>query len=143
MEPAIYSLGGTINDFFTSHPTVTRQQCDQLALSLASGPVTPVPIQGSFSYTVMAGTDQSKIIQFRDGESDLDTRILDVARQIHRQIIANYTFHGKIGESLSVYLMENLPGTPYISATLDGPQHSNTVTDYALYVELRGYANLC
>lgn len=90
-----------------------------------------------------AGTDQSKITQFRDEQSDLDTRTLDVARQIHGQIIANCTFHGKIGESLSVYSMEKLPGIPYISATLDGVQRSNTVTDYALYVELRGYVNPC
>lgn len=72
--------------------------------------------------------------------SDLDPKILDLARQIHRKIIADYTFHGRIGGSLSVYLIDKLPGIPYIEAIIDGTmleqgsQHSNTVTDYALYV---------
>lgn len=148
MKPIPYSIEDTIHDFFTCHPTVTQQQCDKLAVSLVGGPVSPVPIQGSFSYTVTAGAQQSKIVQFRDVDSDLDTNFLDLARQVHGQVVASYTFHGKIGrlQPLSVYSMEKLPGIPYISAQsrypkpegtlLDiGSQHSNTVADYAMYVE--------
>ena len=146
MNPILYSLKDTINDFFASHPPVTQQQCDKLAVSLVGGPVNPVPIQGSFSYTVIAGAQQSKIVQFRDANSDLDTEILDLARQVHGQVVAAYTFHGQIGQSspLSIYLMEKLPGTPYVSAQSryckpagtslqkELQQHSKTVVDFAM-----------
>lgn len=148
MEPILYSLENTINNFFTCHPTVTRQQCDELAISLVGGPVSPVPIQGSFSYTVTGGAQQPKIVQFRDANSDLDTKFLDLARMVYGYVVANYTFHGKIGQllPLSVYSMEKLPGIPYISAQFQypkptgalldiGSQSSNTVVDYAMYVE--------
>jgi hypothetical protein len=58
MDPVLYSLGDTISDFFASRAPVTQQQCDDLAVSLVGGPVNPVPIQGSFSYTVTAGSQQ-------------------------------------------------------------------------------------
>jgi hypothetical protein len=148
MQPVLYSLEDTIHDFFASHRTVTQQQCDEFAVSLIGGPVNPVRIQGSFSYTVIAGARQSKIVQFRDANSDLDIKVLDLARQVHGQVVADYTFHGKIGQSspLSVYSMEMLPGVPYVSAqsryrkpagtSLEvGSQHSNTVADYAMYVQ--------
>lgn len=145
MDTVLYSLEDTISDFFASHAPVTQQQCDQLAVSLVGGPVTPVPIQGSFSYTVTAGPHQSKIVQFRDADSDLDIRILDLARQIHGQLVAAYTFHGRVGQAspLAVYSMEKLPGTPYVSAQSryckpsgtslqTNSQHSQTVVDFAL-----------
>lgn len=146
MTLVVYSLEDTINDFFASHPKVTQLQCDQLAISLVGGPVSPVPIQGSFSYTVVAGSQQPKIVQFRDANPDLDTEILNRARQVYGKFVADYSFHGKIGESLSVYVMEKLPGVPYVSvrfqytsfdgmSSAKGPEHSNIVTDYAMYVE--------
>ncbi|KND87491.1 hypothetical protein TOPH_07899 [Tolypocladium ophioglossoides CBS 100239] len=118
MDPVIYSLDDTINDFFASHAPVTRQECDEIAASLVGRPVNPVLIQGSFSYTVIAGAQQSKIVQFRDANSDLDTQILDLAQRIHGQLVAAYTFHGRVGQSspLTIYSMEKLPGTPYVSA---------------------------
>ncbi len=80
MDPVLYSLEDTINDFFAAHAPVTRQQCDELAVSLVGGPINPVPIQGSFSYTVTAGAQQSKIIQFRDANSNLDTLLACMTR---------------------------------------------------------------
>ena len=64
MHP-IYSLDNTINSFFESQSIVTRRQCDELAVSLVGEPVSPAPIQGAFSYTVIAGAKQSRIVQFR------------------------------------------------------------------------------
>ncbi|GAB0139111.1 hypothetical protein EsDP_00007326 [Epichloe bromicola] len=146
MDTVLYSLGDTISDFFASHAPVTQQQCDELAVSLAGGPVNPVPIQGSFSYTVTAGPHQSKIVQFRDANSDLDTHILDLARQIHGRLVAAYTFHGQVGQAspLAIYSMEKLPGTPYVLAQSEyckpngtslqaSSQHSRTIADFALY----------
>ncbi|KAL3587855.1 hypothetical protein FPOAC2_13754 [Fusarium poae] len=146
MDPVLYSLRDTISDFFASHAPVTQQQCDELAVSLVGGPVNPVPIQGSFSYTVTAGSQQSKIVQFRDANSDLDMQILELARQIHGQLVAAYTFHGQVGQAspLSIYAMEKLPGTPYVSAQSRyckpigtslqaNSQHSKTIVDFALY----------
>lgn len=145
MEPVLYSLADTISDFFASHAPVTKQQCVDLAISLVGGPVNPVPIQGSFSYTVTAGSQQSKIVQFRDENSVLDTQILNLARQIHGQLVAAYTFHGHVGQAppLAIYSMEKLPGTPYVSAQSRyykpvgtslqaNSQHSKTIVDFAL-----------
>jgi hypothetical protein len=64
MHP-IYSLDNTINSFFESQSTVKRRQCDELAVSLVGEPVNPAPIQGAFSYTVIAGAKQARIVQFR------------------------------------------------------------------------------
>lgn len=157
MDPVHYCLEDTVNEFFASHPPLTPQQCNELAISLIGGPVNPVPIQGSFSYTVTAGAQQTKIVQFRDANSDLDTEILDLARRVHGQLVAASVFHGQVGQPspLSIYSMQKLPGNPYVLAqsryykligTLvqAGSQHFNTVVDFALYVELRttpGFAN--
>lgn len=144
MDVVFYSLKDTINDFFASHAPVTQQECDELAVSLVGGPINPVPIQGSFSYTVVAGSQQSSIVQFRDADSDLDVQILDLARQIHGELVAAYTFHGHIGQAspLSIYSMKKLPGTPYVSARSryskpvgtalqTNSQHTKTVVDFA------------
>jgi hypothetical protein len=145
----IYSLDDTIKSFFETQPGVTRQQCDNLAISLVGGPVSPTPIQGAFSYTVIAGVQQAKIVQFRAQSSVLDMKTLSLARAIHGEIVVACAYHGDIGQPspLSVYEMDRLPGTTYIEArcinghsTEPSPetslQHSNTVEDFARYVEL-------
>jgi hypothetical protein len=82
MHP-IYSLDNTVNTFFETQPTVTRRHCDELAVALVGEPVSPTPIQGAFSYTVIAGVKQSKIVQFRAQISLLDIEALSLARAIH------------------------------------------------------------
>ncbi|KAI3317800.1 hypothetical protein HD806DRAFT_356990 [Xylariaceae sp. AK1471] len=113
-----YSLDNTINSFFTSDTTVTREQCDDFTLSLTGGRVSPVQIQGSFSYTLVAGTDKSKLFQFRFQDSSLDTDIMSLAKAVHPQFVAKCQYHGTIGQSrpLHIYEMDNLPGTTYIMA---------------------------
>jgi hypothetical protein len=74
---------------------------------------------------------------------------LTLARAIHGQFVAGCTYHGNIGQSspLSVYVIENLPGTTYIQARcINGVsaepsleavlRQSNTVVDFARYVKL-------
>ncbi len=144
----VYSLDSAINEFFKSQSTVTRRQCDELAVSLVGEPVNPVPIQGAFSYTVIAGVKQSKIVQFRAQISVLDMETLNLARTIHGQLVADCTYHGNIGQSspLSVYVIDKLPGTTYVEARcIDGlsaelsleaaSRQSNTVIGFAKYVE--------
>ena len=132
-----YSLDSSIAKFFESRPPVTRSECDELAISLVGEPVFPVPIQGCFSYTVIAGAEQSTIIQFRAEEADLDTEILDLAQQIHGKLVPAYTYYGHIGQSspLSIYVIERVPSIPYIQAQFDylTLHHSNTVSDFAMY----------
>ncbi|RDL31052.1 uncharacterized protein BP5553_09841 [Venustampulla echinocandica] len=145
----IYSLGDTINSFFESQSTVTRRQCDDLAASLVGEPVNTAPIQGAFIYTVIAGLEQSKIVQFRAQRSVLDMETLNLARAIYGRFVAACTYHGNIGQSLplSVYVIENLPGTTYVQARCinghsvkpsleaQSPQF-NIVVGFARYIEL-------
>jgi hypothetical protein len=113
-----YSLEKAINSFFTSNTTATQQQCDDFAMSHADGPVSPVQIQGAFSYTLTAGTDMPTLFQFRLQDSSLDTNIMSLAKAVHPQFVASCQYHGTIGQSqpLHIYEMDNLPGTAYIMA---------------------------
>jgi hypothetical protein len=134
------SADGAIAEFFAAHSSVTREQCEAYALSLAGGPVTPVALQGSFSYTVVAGNKQSRIIQFRARDSDLDRAVLDLAQRVHNEFVPSYTYHGLFCELLPVYGMDKVTGTPYVHvkpsdlSSETGPWHSKTVGDFARYV---------
>ncbi len=111
-----YNLDNAIDAFFQeSGTTATRQQCDDFALARGA-PVKPVPIQGTFSYTVLAGA--SKIFQFRVASSVIDIELSRLASATHGELVPSCTYHGTIGSSqpLSIYEMNNLPGTPYILA---------------------------
>ncbi|RSM04415.1 hypothetical protein CDV31_010050 [Fusarium ambrosium] len=139
MDLSVYSAENAINQFFAVHTCVTRQQCDDYATHLVEGTVRPVAVQGSFSYTLTAGADQSKIIQFRAAGADLDRGILDLARQVHEQVVPPYTFHGLLCGKIPVYEMEKVSGIPYVKvkpvdpSSDTGPQHYTTVTDLAKF----------
>uniref|UniRef100_A0A8H7NQ01 Uncharacterized protein n=1 Tax=Bionectria ochroleuca TaxID=29856 RepID=A0A8H7NQ01_BIOOC len=97
MDPVLYSLGDTISDFFASRAPVTQQQCDDLAVSLVGGPVNPVPIQGSSSYTVTAGSQQIQDCsisrcEFRFGYAHLKPSSTNSWTALWRRI----PFHGKV-----------------------------------------------
>lgn len=112
---AYYSLDNAINLFFTDK-TVTRQQCENFALSYAGGQVKPVQIQGAFSYTLTAGPNASKLLQFRTQDSSFDLDVMNFAKTVHPELVASCKYHGTIGEMqpLYIYEMDNLPGTTYI-----------------------------
>lgn len=141
MGTTIYSLEGGISSFFASHQPITQQECNGIAESLVGSPVNPVSIQGQFSYTVVAGPHQNKIVQFRDASSTLNTELWDLARKIHGSLVPVWTFHGQIGKlsPLFIYVMNKLVGTPYIlachrlRAPSTAPLHNNTIEDFALY----------
>lgn len=141
---AYYSLDNQISTFFQAHNSVTREQCDKYAASIAGEPVTPEPIQGTWSYTVTAGPKQSSIVQFRSPSSALDMDLLTLARATHGIIVPNCVYRGTIGQPtpLPVYVMDKLPGVPY-SQVQPSPSPGrpmspaaasrviNTVTDFA------------
>jgi hypothetical protein len=139
-----YSLDSAIESFFKSYTTVKREQCDEFALLRADGPIHPVEIQGAFSYTLTAGTDQSKIFQFRVHDSSIDLSLMDLAKRVHPQVVANCIYSGTIGLSmpLHIYEMDILPGTTYIMArdtSVPQPQDAarrqcSTMQDFARYI---------
>ncbi len=113
---APYSLDAAIDSFFASNPTTaTRQQCDEFALAHGT-PVTPVQIQGMFSYTALVGTD--KIFQFRVPSSSINAGVWNLAATAHRELVPRCKYHGTVGGSqpLSIYEMNKLSGTSYILA---------------------------
>lgn len=135
----VYSFDGAINDFFNSNTTATRQQCDDFAVARAGGVSTPIQMQGVWSYTVTAGTNNSKLIQFRGEDSILDMSNINLAKALHPEFVASCEYLGTLSESrpLHIYEMDNLPGIAYIMAKIpadDMSRQSNTVRDMARYV---------
>ncbi|KAL5355194.1 hypothetical protein BJX96DRAFT_170438 [Aspergillus floccosus] len=128
-----YSLEDTINEFF-SGCTVTRDECDQKAVQLTGEPVRPVPIQGSFSYTV-AG--EKLLVQFRVSHSLIDTERLALARKIHGDVVPTCVAKETFGASpaLTVYVMDKVPGITYIEASMAALRcpawQEQTVADFA------------
>ena len=141
----VYSVGSAISNFFASHTTATQQECNERAISVIGAQVTPVPIQGVFSYTVVGGSP-ARLVQFRTPDSDLNMDFLHLARSIHGSVVASSTYHGCIGHSqpLSVYVIEKLPGVTYMeSCIMNGAnakpspemfqRRRNTIMDFARY----------
>ena len=50
-----YNLDNATSSFFEENTTVTRQQCEEWALSRVGAQAIPVEIQGAYSYTFTAG----------------------------------------------------------------------------------------
>jgi hypothetical protein len=57
-----------------------------------------------------------KVFQFRIQESKLDPVMIELTKTVHPQFVAGCRYHGSIGQSLHIYEMDHLPGTPYIMA---------------------------
>lgn len=146
MSPTPYSLNNSISTFLSTHSSTTRSECDSLAQSLLHSPtISPIPIQGSFSYTVVAS--HSQLAQFRSPTSPLDVEVLRRAREIWGDVVADTAFHGQIGQErpLLVYVIEKLPGVTYLEwlmksglgRRLDGERYERQrglVGDFARYV---------
>nr|POE96531.1 hypothetical protein CFP56_56581 [Quercus suber] len=115
--PATYSLTDSVATFLSSQTDTTREECDLLARSLLSAKISPVSIQGAFSYTV---ADHSRLAQFRRPDSPLEIEVLRRARSIHGSLVADTTYHGQIGQDrpLLVYIIEKLPGVTYMEYQL-------------------------
>ncbi|KAK0612389.1 hypothetical protein B0T17DRAFT_543482 [Bombardia bombarda] len=64
MSVKYYNVDDVIHHEFFRGKTATREECDDLAVSLLDCPISPVPIQGGFSYTI-TGLSTEWIVQFR------------------------------------------------------------------------------
>ncbi len=83
MGTRVYSVESYIEHFFNTLTTATRAECNIRAASLVGGPVRPSPVQGDWSYTVIAGPSQADIVQFRVGRSALDMAYVNIAILVH------------------------------------------------------------
>ncbi|OOQ84384.1 hypothetical protein PEBR_30716 [Penicillium brasilianum] len=134
----LYSPDGAIDEFFNSNTTVTRQQCDEFAISHAGGVSTALQMQGVCSYTVAAGPKKSKVFQFRDENSTIDMGKISLAKAIHPEFVASCKYLGTMGNSRPIYIyeMEHLPGTAHIMARIppdDMSRQHNTIKDFARF----------
>ncbi|KAF9890789.1 hypothetical protein FE257_005359 [Aspergillus nanangensis] len=134
----LYSPDGAINEFFNSSTSVTRQQCDEFAISRAGGEPTALQVQGVCSYTMIAGPNKSKLFQFRDENSILDMENLFLAKAIHPEFVASCKYLGSMGDSqpVHIYEMKHLPGAAHIMARIppdDMARQQNTIKDFARF----------
>ncbi|OBS26108.1 hypothetical protein FPOA_00051 [Fusarium poae] len=118
MDPVFYSVEGCIQQFFESLTTATRAECDIKATSLIGAPVRPMPIQGSWSYTVTGESSDTDVVQFRAGRSKLNMKNVNIAMEVHTKYVPQCIYLGQIGgrNPLSVYVMEKCSGVCYIQA---------------------------
>jgi hypothetical protein len=135
----------SISDFFSkAGACVTRSQCDAFANKTFGGPVNPVPVQGTCSYTVAAAND-TVIVQFREPDSPLDIQMLATLQTIHPGFVADCSFHGTIGSSpaLLIYSMNMLPGDSYfnISLSMLGDELDHQLATTRSLARFRGYYN--
>ena len=90
-------MSHSIDHFFASCTPVTRQQCDEFVLSRLGTPAKPVAVQSAWSYTVMAGKDNCRIVQFRAQTSILDPEMVDLAQRTASGLVVEVIFHGIMG----------------------------------------------
>ncbi|KAJ5737003.1 uncharacterized protein N7483_002128 [Penicillium malachiteum] len=95
-------------------------------------------MQGVWSYIVMAGPDQSKIVQFRAEDSLIDTNNITLAKTVHPEFVAGCKYLGTIGDPrpLYVYEMDKVPGLAHIMARIpsdDMSRQYRTIKDLAKY----------
>ncbi|KAK8040767.1 hypothetical protein PG994_013774 [Apiospora phragmitis] len=116
-----------ITQFFERRPGSSQQALDEHAASLISGStISPVGMQGSLSYTVVATT--KTIISFRIPENKLGGEMDKAAQEIHGSLVPLATYHGPAPNTeskngrLEIYTMPCLEGKTYLEAALLGPQ---------------------
>ncbi|KAI0188087.1 hypothetical protein F4808DRAFT_454269 [Astrocystis sublimbata] len=105
MDIAKYAVGpqsydilsrAQISTFFASNPSVTRNQCDDLAAALLGGPIAATPIQGGNSYTVKR-EEASKY---------------GLAQQIYFNFVPQCVYYGVLG-ALYIYVCDRVSGTAF------------------------------
>ncbi|KAJ5250700.1 hypothetical protein N7489_001110 [Penicillium chrysogenum] len=134
----LYNRDGAIDEFFNSITTVTRQQCDEFAISRAGGVSSALQMQGVCSYTVTAGPNKTKLFQFRDENSTINMANIVIAKAVHPEFVTSCKYLGTMGDSrpVHIYEMEYLPGTAHIMARIpldDMPRQHNTIKDFARF----------
>ncbi|KAI0430726.1 hypothetical protein F5Y09DRAFT_307095 [Xylaria sp. FL1042] len=121
MPNVVYTLNNAINSFFSeAGASSSKMQCDDFVRRRYGGQIRPVNIQGLTSYTVIAGPDSNKIIQFREQTALLDMNMLKLAKDIHGEVVPSCSELGWVGDPsgspLVIYEMNRLHGENYIIA---------------------------
>jgi hypothetical protein len=125
-----------ISNFFSSNNSVTREQCDKLAVELLGGPIFPTAIQGGTSYTVQRNQFH-QVIQFR--ALDLDIIRLGLIQRVYDKFVPRCLYHGLLG-TLHFYIWDLVSGPAFCRVrremfTVDAEQRlSQTVQDIAWLV---------
>lgn len=142
MPQVIYTLDNAIDTFFSeAGASSSKMQCDEVARQRCGGKIRPVSIQGSTSYTVIAGPSDNKVIQFREETALLDMDMLALAKDIHEDVVASCSDLGWVGNlngsQLAIYEMDRLPGENYVIArsSLTHDQRLNTVYSLARFAD--------
>lgn len=142
MPTVVYSLENAIDSFFSeAGASSSKLQCDDLVRRRYGEQILPVKIQGSSSYTVIAGPSGNKIIQFREQAALLDMNMLALAKQVHGDVVPRCSELGWVGEpngsQLAIYEMDRLPGENYIIArpSFTRSKRLNTVHSLARFVK--------
>ncbi|ETR96667.1 hypothetical protein M419DRAFT_51959, partial [Trichoderma reesei RUT C-30] len=116
-----YTLDSAIESFFSEEGTsASRAECDAFARRRYGAAALLVAVQGSSSYTVIAGSESDKIIQFRKSGSPLTESMLKLAKAVHGDLVPSCLHLGWIGDPngsrLYIYEMNRLPRGNYITA---------------------------
>lgn len=123
MPYVVYTLDNAIDSFFSNAgASSSKTECDDIVLQRCGGQVRPVNIQGSTSYTVIAGQNDKKIIQFREQTALLDMSMLALAKDTHEDVVPSCSEVGLVGDpsgsQLVMYEMYRLSGENYVIARL-------------------------
>jgi hypothetical protein len=137
-----------ISKFFEIHEPTTQQDCDQKAADIAGGSsIRPTIVQGVTSYTVLAGTDSQKTVQFRAPEDALDVNLMQYAQQTYgKRFVPGCESFGML-DQLQVYMMDRVSGVafgvaqPQLYNPGSYPLLVRTVEDFATYVN--AHVKLC
>jgi hypothetical protein len=142
MPDVVYTLDNAINSFFTvAGASSSKMQCDDFVRQRYRGQIRPVNIQGLTSYTVIAGPSGNKVIQIREQTALLDVKMMELAKDIHGEVVPSCSELGWIGDSgdsqLAIYEMDRLLGENYIIVrpALSRDKRRNTVHSLARLVE--------
>lgn len=118
---------------FFSQTSVPQTECDTLAAQLLNTTnITPVPIQGTCSYTVFAG--QEIVVQFRLKSLELSIETSDLARQIFGKWAPCVEFKQQLGEDgvssekkpVLVYVMSRVKGISMLEFILEYGYQENS-----------------
>ncbi|KAK4194848.1 hypothetical protein QBC40DRAFT_343881 [Triangularia verruculosa] len=142
MSFVVYNLDSTVSSFFAeAGASSSRSQCDEFVRQRHGGQIQPATIQGSNSYTVIAGPAGDKVVQFREQSALLDVAMLKLAKEIHGDVVPSGSDLGWVGDTslgrspLAVYEMYKLPGETFVTTrlSLEAHQRLNTVRDLASF----------
>jgi hypothetical protein len=130
-----------IAKFFEKNKPITQEKCQDTAAQIAGGSIVPTSVQGMTSYTVIAGNDSRKVLQFRAPGASLDMKIMARARDTYKDFVPTCEQRGCLG-GLSVYEMDAVEGVAFsiaqrnLCATKNYKLLERTVHDLAKYVQL-------